>query len=370
MNLVNWLESFSFESKYIWVVYIFTVVFFTLIVQFLWVRLYKRLYARLEKTPTHWDESLLWAIHKPISMLIWLIGLTIAAELVTHWQWHDMDNNPLLGVIGPIRRVGLVAAIAWIFVRLTKKGEEGFITSSAQRHSKIDPGTAHAVAKLARISILITSGLIILEVLHIDIAPIYALGGAGTLIVGLASKDLLSNFFGAMMVFLDRPFVVGDTIRSPDKFIEGTVEYIGWRLTRIRSYEKRPLYVPNSIFTTVTIENVTRMSNRRIREFLGVRYKDMNQIRDIAQKATEVLRNHPQIDTSMTCAVTLHQFGPSSLDLLVFCYTKVTKWADFLPVKQDIMLKLLEVVKSCGAECAFPTTTIEVPDGIRWRQDA
>lgn len=365
MDLVSWLESLSFQSQYIWIMYVFLLVLVTLLVHFFWMRFYKKVHKKLKGRETHWHESLLWAFHKPFGVLIWLIGLTIAAQLVTHWQWSTLDTNILQNYIGPVRRVVLVVTIAWFFIRLSTKAEENFIHSSKHKDSKIDPGTAHAIGNLTRIAIMITSGLIILELLHIEIGPILALGGAGTLVLGLASKDLLSNFFGAFMVFLDRPFVVGDTIRSPDRNIEGTVEYIGWRLTRIRTYEKRPLYVPNSIFTTVSIENVTRMSNRRIREFLGVRYQDVAQVEIIASKATEMLKQHPQIDTSMTTSVTLHQYGDSSLDLLVFCYTKVTKWADFLPVKQDIMLKLLKIVEECGADCAFPTTTLDIPDGVK-----
>jgi MscS family membrane protein len=365
MDIISWLDTLSFESKYIWVLYVFTIVLLTAVFHFLEGLLFKKLQKKLEKTPTFWDDAFAYAIHKPLGMVIWLVGLTFAAQVAVHWHWHDADQNFILPFIAPIRRVGIVVAIAWFFTRLTTKGEENFIAVSSKKPSKIDAGTAHALGNLIRISILITSGLIILELLHIEIGPILALGGAGTIVLGLASKDLLSNFFGALMVFLDRPFVVGDTIRSPDRQIEGTVEYIGWRLTRIRNYDKRPLYVPNSIFTTVTIENVTRMSNRRIREFVGVRYKDVSQIKDIAEKATQILKDHPQVDDSMTCSVTLHQFGPSSLDLLVFCYTKVTKWADFLPVKQDVMLKLLAIVEECGAECAFPTTTIDLPDVVK-----
>ena len=365
MDFIAWLDKFSFQSQYIWIMYVFLVVLATLVVHFIWTRLVNKLRDRFENTSSDWDEPLIWAIHKPVGMLIWLMGLTIAAQLVTHWHWHALDTNPLSSLIGPVRRVGLVVAIAWLLVRLSIKAEDNFDKSSSKRHSKIDPGTAHAIGNLIRLAIYITSALIILEILHIQIGPILALGGAGTLVVGLASKDLLSNFFGALMVFLDRPFVVGDTIRSPDRNIEGTVEYIGWRLSRIRTYEKRPLYVPNSIFTTVSIENVTRMSNRRIREFLGVRYQDIKQVQNIAKQATDMLKAHPQIDTSMTCSVTLNQFGDSSLDLLVFCYTKVTKWADFLPVKQDIMLKLLDIVAENGADCAFPTTTLDIPEPLK-----
>ena len=89
-----------------------------------------------------------------------------------------------------------------------------------------------------------------------------------------AAKDLLANFFGGLTIYLDRPFAVGDWIRSPDREIEGTVERIGWRLTLIRTFDKRPLYIPNAVFTTIAVENPSRMHNRRIYETIGIRYDD------------------------------------------------------------------------------------------------
>ena len=115
------------------------------------------------------------------------------------------------------------------------------------------------------------------QVIFANLAMIFAIGIA----VGFAAKDLLANFFGGLMVYLDRPFAIGDWIRSPDREIEGTVEEIGWRVTCIRTFDKRPIYVPNSVFTQVTVENPSRMLNRRIYETIGVRYDDAAKVRDI-----------------------------------------------------------------------------------------
>ena len=96
--------------------------------------------------------------------------------------------------------------------------------------------------------------------------------------MGFAAKDLLANFFGGMMIYMDRPFSVGEWIRSPDKEIEGTVEDIGWRLTRIRTFDKRPLYIPNSVFANISVENPSRMTSRRIYETVGIRYDDIDKM--------------------------------------------------------------------------------------------
>ena len=86
-----------------------------------------------------------------------------------------------------------------------------------------------------------------------------AFGGIGGIAIGFAAKDLLANFFGALMIFLDRPFSIGDWIRSPDREIEGVVEDIGWRSTKIRTFDKRPLFIPNSAFASLTVENASKM---------------------------------------------------------------------------------------------------------------
>ena len=137
------------------------------------------------------------------------------------------------------------------------------------------------MARLLRLSVLITAGLVILQTLGISVTGVVAFGGIGGIAIGFAAQDLLANFFGGLIVYLDRPFSVGDWIRSPDREIEGTVEDIGWRVTVIRTFDKRPLYIPNSIFTTISVENPSRMLNRRIYETIGLRYRDSGKVREI-----------------------------------------------------------------------------------------
>ncbi|MDA0423769.1 mechanosensitive ion channel family protein, partial [Stutzerimonas frequens] len=153
---------------------------------------------------------------------------------------------------------------------------------------------------------------------------------------------------------------VGDWIRSPDKEIEGTVEYIGWRLTRIRTFDKRPLYVPNATFANIAVENPSRMSNRRIYEHIGVRYDDAAKVKQIVDGVREMLRAHPEIDTRQTLIVHLNRFGPSSLDFMVYTFTKTTNWVKFHEIKEDVMLKIADIIFSHGAEFAFPTQTVHL----------
>ena len=157
--------------------------------------------------------------------------------------------------------------------------------------------------------------------------------------MGFAAKDLLANFFGGLMIYLDRPFSVGDWIRSPDKEIEGTVEDIGWRLTRIRTFSKRPLYIPNSIFASISVENPSRMSNRRIYETIGIRYDDLEKMKKIVSGVKNMLEAHDQIDNSQTLMVNFNTFSESSVDFFVYTFTKLRTGPFFTKLNKIFCLK-------------------------------
>jgi MscS family membrane protein len=174
---------------------------------------------------------------------------------------------------------------------------------------------------------------------------------------------LLANFFGGMMIYLDRPFSVGDWIRSPDREIEGTVEHIGWRLSVIRTFDQRPLYIPNSVFANIAVENPSRMSNRRIYETFGVRYTDTHKMSIIVADVKFLLENHEDIDQGKTLIVNFNAFGPSSVDFFVYTFTKTTNWVLYHGIKERVLLQIYDIIEAHGAEIAFPTSTILLDNG-------
>ncbi len=342
-----------------WVIQVFIIIFITLLVDFLQKRVIARIQKKLESTRNFWDDALLLAAQGPLSLFIWLQGLAFAADVV-----RSISNAVIFDAIEPVRTVGSVIIVAWFLSRFIIKAEENIIRQNQMLGKPVDRTTADAIAKLLRISVFITAALVILQSLGYSISGVLAFGGVSGIAVGFAAKDLLSNFFGGLMIYLDRPFAVGDWVRSPDKEIEGTVEAIGWRLTRIRTFDKRPIYVPNSVFTTITVENPSRMTNRRIYETIGIRYDDVDKMEVIVKDVKQMLIDHPEIDTNQTMIVNFNKFAASSLDFFVYTFTKTTKWVEFHEIKQDVMLKIIEIIESHKAECAFPTSTLHVPDGI------
>ena len=227
-----------------------------------------------------------------------------------------------------------------------------------------------ALGKLVRSAIIIVSALMVLQNLGYSISGVLAFGGIGGIAVGFAAKDLLANFFGGLMVYLDRPFSVGDWVRSPDKNIEGTVENIGWRQTRIRTFDQRPLYVPNATFSQISVENPSRMLNRRIYETIGVRYEDAAVLPDIIRQVRAMLEDHTDIDLGKTLIVNFNQYNASSLDFFVYTFTKTTNWVEYHAIKQDVLLKILDIIHGLGADVAFPTTTVKLdPISIETAQE-
>ncbi len=154
------------------------------------------------------------------------------------------------------------------------------------------------------------------------------------------------------MIYFDRPFSVGDWISSPDRNIEGTVERIGMRMTMIRTFESRPLYVPNSVFSSIVVQNPSRMQHRRIRETIGIRYKDADKMAVIVDEVKTMLQNHPDIEQNATLMVNFDAFAGSSLEFFIYTFTKTVNWARYHEVKQDVMLKIIEIVQRNGADFA------------------
>lgn len=350
-NLENVLANDS-----LWMLEVFVVVFLTLVIAFFAKRFIQKLTVRAEQTKNLWDDALINAIARPLNIFIWVIGLSFAASIAS-----QAAGASIFSYVETARDIAAVFIVVW-FINNFIRGVEVNVIKPGYLNKPMDKTTAVAISKLLRISVIISAVLIVIQSLGYSISGVLAFGGIGGIAVGFAAKDLLANFFGGLMIYLDRPFAVGDWIRSPDKDIEGTVEDIGWRLTTIRTFDKRPLYVPNSTFTVISVENPSRMKNRRIKETIGVRYDDASKIAAIVDDVKTMILHHDAIDTQQTTIVNFNQCSASSLDFFIYCFTKTTNWVEFHGIKQDVMLNVLTIIESHGAECAFPTSTIHLAD--------
>lgn len=342
-----------------WIIQVFFVVFATVVFNFVISLVLKKAHEKTKLTENVWDDAVLIAAKKPLALFVWVAGLSVAAEII-----QSVAVNDLFEYAPVVRRIAIILLLMMFLINLIKNIEENFLRKTKNSEIEADEITIRVLARLFRLSVLITAGLVILQILGISITGVVAFGGIGGIAIGFAAQDLLANFFGGLIVYLDRPFSVGDWIRSPDREIEGTVEDIGWRVTVIRTFDKRPLYIPNSIFTKISVENPSRMLNRRIFETVGLRYSDSGKVGEIIAAVKTMLINHEDIDTSTTLIVNFNTMGASSLDFFVYTFTKTTDWVRYHEIKQDVLLKIIDIVHEHDADIAFPTTTLDGPLAI------
>jgi MscS family membrane protein len=317
--------------------------------------LLKRVEKLAARTAAVWDDALIRAARKPLTLILWVAGAVFALRIV-----HEHSGTPVPDFVVPTRDMVVIVALAWFLLRLVGNAQRSILARAPEAGKIVDPTTVDALSKLARVSIVVLAALVILQTLGFSISGVLAFGGIGGLAVGFAAKDMLANFFGGLTIYLDRPFTVGEWIRSPDKQIEGTVEYIGWRHTRVRAFNKNPIYVPNALFTTIVVENPTRMTNRRIKETIGIRYADLDKMAAIVADVKAMLHAHPEIDTGATLIVNFTQFGASSLDFFIYTFTRTVEWVHYHDVKQDVLLKVAGIIRAHGAGIAFPTHTVHI----------
>ncbi len=307
------------------------------------------------KTATVWDDALVQTASSPLLTAMWVVGAGYMVRVIQRQVEEQFLPEALL-----MRDVALIACVSWFLLRFIGKVSRNIVAGRQQRGEEVDVTTVDALSKLARLVVVILALLTAAQTLGFQIGGLLALGGVGGIAVGFAAKDLLANFFGGLTIYLDRPFGVGEWIRSPDKSLEGTVEYISWRHTRIRGFNKNPIYVPNAVFTSIVVENPSRMSHRRIRETIGLRYDDFAVVAPVVAEIKAMLVAHPEIDEKQTLIVNFNAYGACSLDIMIYCFAHTKVWIKFHEVKQDVLLKVGEIITRHGAEFAFPTQTLHV----------
>lgn len=357
-NIANWVQNLppAWETV-IHVSFILLIVILASAVTFI---VFHSFYHRLKKTHNIWDDILLYSLHKPLQALIWMLGIVFMFQavlsIVPKLNW---DQGFTL-----TREAIIVLTVFWFVARYIRLFEERLSQPREGSRRRFDKATTFAVSKLLRVAVVLIAALFLLQVFGVPLSGLIAFGGASAIVVGIAAKDILANFFGSIMIFTDRPFTVGDWISSPDRKIEGTVEHIGWRLTKIRSFARRPMYVPNSLFSNVVVVNDQRMYNRRIKTNIGVRYDDVGKVKAITEAITAMLKAHPEVDQRQVTYVRLVEFAAYSVNIQIYTFTKTTDWLKFMAIQEEIYLTIAEIIAEHGAEFAFPTQTVEVPKGL------
>ncbi len=300
-------------------------------------------------TKTQIDDHLIESISAPLKVLIWYGWLYFSlSELTSEIQ----SLNQIISYI----TIAPVFILTWGILRLISSTENFMLESKAN----VDKDSIRLFSRLVKILFVFAIILGVVQFYGYAVSSILTLGGVGGIVIGFAAKDMLANVFGGLMIQMDKPFSTGDWIRTTDKSIEGVVEKIGWRMTRIRTFNKNPVYVPNSIFATIPIETPSRMTNRQIHEVIGIRYDDIDQMENIIDKVQTLLANHEHIAQDEACRVYFDLFNASSLDFVIWAFSSITDAGEFKKMKGKLLLDIAQIIADHNAEIAYPTQTLHI----------
>ena len=300
-------------------------------------------------TKTQIDDYLINSLSAPLKLLIWYGWI--------YFSLHELKAEILtLGKIVDYIDIAPIFILTWGVLRVISSIE----TFMLEKEGNVDKDSVRLFTRLIKIVFVFAIILGVAQYFGYSVSSILTLGGVGGIVVGFAAKDMLANVFGGLMIQMDKPFSTGDWIRTTDKGIEGVVEKIGWRMTRLRTFNKNPIYVPNSIFATIPIETPSRMTNREIRAVIGIRYDDISQMQSIIEKVEKLLADHENIDHDEPCRVYFDLFNASSLDFVIWAFSKVTEGAEFKKIKGKLLLDVADIIAEHGAEIAYPTQTLHI----------
>jgi MscS family membrane protein len=305
----------------------------------------------LKRTPFQFDHLLAEAASKPIGYLLLLggLGLAVAAlRLPTEPNIRDFAYGAL--------KVLLAADVVWFLFRVVDVAVEYLSRMAKRTQSKLDDQLVPLVSKALKVTIGVICGVWVVQLLGYSVSSLLAGLGIGGLAVALALQDSLANFFGSVFIFLDRPFAVGDTVKIGD--VTGTVEQIGFRSTRIRTFDATLVAIPNKHVADSGIDNWTRRPTRRVFQSVGVTYETTA---DQMQQAVAAIRRILEADEGVApegVIVRFEDFGASSLDIRVVYFTKAPDYAGYLEARERVNLAIMRALEQLGLSIAFPTQTV------------
>lgn len=305
-----------------------------------------------EKTATEYDDQLVNGLKKPLELLVLTAGLFVAFSILQlptePYNLKQLTNSAL--------KVLVTFCGGWALFNMIDLLDSWLEHWAKETESVLDKQLLPFVRKTLKTFIVVMALIMVIQNLGYSISGLLASLGIGGLAVALASRDALSNIFGSMMIILDRPFKIGDWVKAGD--MEGTIEEIGFRSTRIRTFTKSLITVPNNLIANLPIDNFSRMPQRRIKLTIGVTYDTTSaQMTAAVEQIRTLLRTHPAIDQEFFL-VNFTDFGSSSLDIMVYCFTTTTDWGEYLDARQSLSLQIMEILERMGLAIAFPSRTI------------
>ena len=302
------------------------------------------------RTKTNIDDMLREALQRPTKFFFLVLGVFFALEVL-----------PLTGLpaelADKVMRSLIALGIFWAFhAASTPLG-----AALKQVEDVLSPEIVGWLLTLLRWGIVLTGGATILQIWGIQIGPIIAGFGLFGVAVALGAQDLFKNLLGGVSILIERRFKLGDWVEV-DGVVEGNIEQIGFRSTRVRRFDQVPVVVPNHLFSDHALVNYSNMTRRRIKWVIGLEYRTTaEQLEAVKKGILDWLDNDPRFITEIhevPNLVNIDKFNASSIDILVYCFTETTKWYDWLAAKHDLALAIKQVVEDAGAGFAFPSRSV------------
>lgn len=339
---INLFESFPWEDAgiacLIFLIFLLLRKMFTKYIFKLIVRLSK-------KTPTEFFTNLLLAFERPMRTFFVAIGAYLALVYLPF-------NITTIVLVKQIYQSIIFFLIGWGLYNFTSENSLVLTTLSKRFELDQDSMLVPFLSKIIRFGIIALTFAVVLDVWGYNIGAFIAGLGLGGLAFALAAQDTIANFFGGIVIIVEKPFKKGDWILTPT--VEGTVEDITFRSTTIRTFADSLVTVPNSKLANEAITNWSQMRKRQISFQLGISHQTPSEkINIVTEKIEKMLREHEGVDQS-TIIVRFREFNVSSLDLFIYFFTKSTALAEHLAVREDINLKIMKILEQEGVKIALP----------------
>lgn len=349
-TLLPWLTDIGIALVIFLVIYLFRKFFVQKIINLL--------LKITDKTHIGLDNLLIMAFEKPLQLFFAALGIYLALAYLP----LSVETNVLISRLYRSIVIILVSFGLWNLVGLVCESTE---ETGNLAIFKIDKILLPFLSRVLKFIIVVLALSIILQEWDYDINGLIAGLGLGGLAFALAAQQTLANLFGGFVILTDKPFSLGDWILTPS--VEGVVEDINFRSTKIRTFAQAVVSIPNSTLASEPITNWSRMDKRRITFMLGVNYNTPREkIEKCVTDIREMLRNHPDIHQE-TIFVNFDSYGESSLNIFLWFFTKTTVWEEFLQVKEDVNLKIMSILEDEGVTVALPSTSIYFENDLTTR---
>ena len=314
----------------------------------------KKITAYVEQTKAEWDDQLFEAIIKPVNAFVMVGAVHVASFLLV----FNLENFPT-ELIGKSYSVFLGLSIIWLVYRLVDVAAHYIDELVAKADEGLRGQFTPLIRRALRILVVIVGSLTILATIGINITGLFACMGIVGLAISMGSQDSVANFVGTVNILIDRPYKVGDWI-TVGSTIDGDVEEIGFRSTKIRMFDKTLMSVPNGKLAGETIKNWSRMPKRRIKMTLGLTYDTTPaQMKTALKEIENILEEDEGVDQDYKL-VQFTDFGPSSLDVFLYYFSTSTVWKEYLDTRQRVNLKIMSKIEELGLGFAFPTQTVHL----------